>query len=75
MVVKLMDWSCNIYCIIISLSKGPMLELGGIVGLKVRLGQFASVELGELGKLGFDTIIFGLPSIKSYIHLSTFFVA
>jgi len=75
MVTKLMDWSCNIYCIIISLSKGPMLELGGIVGLKVRLGQFASVELGELRKLGLATIVFGLPSIKCYIHLSTFFVA
>jgi len=52
-----------------------MLELGGIVGLKVRLGQFALVEFGKLGKLGLVTIVFGLPSIKSYIHLNTFFVA
>jgi len=75
MVIKLMDWSCNIYCIIINLSKGPMLELGGIVGLKVRLGQFALMEFGKLGKLGLVTIVFGLPSIKSYIHSNTFFVA
>jgi hypothetical protein len=49
-----------------------MLKLGGIVGLKIKLKQFASVELGELGP---TTTMHGFSLIKSYLCLSTFFVA
>jgi hypothetical protein len=51
MVVRFMDWNCNIFCLVIGLSKGPMMELGGIVGLKVRLGQSTLMELGKLREL------------------------
>jgi hypothetical protein len=56
-----MDWNYNISCLIIRLSKGPMLEQGGRVGLKARLGQFASMELREVG---LATIVLSLPLIK-----------
>ncbi len=49
-----------------------MLELGGIVGLKVKLRQFASMEVGKLRPM---TTIHGLPLIKFYLFFSTFFVA
>jgi hypothetical protein len=49
-----------------------MLELGGVVSLRVGLGQFALMELGEV----VPTIVLpGFPSIKSCFHLSTFLVA
>ncbi len=72
MVAKLLDWSCNKLCLIIGLSRGPVLELGGVASLKVGLVQFALMELGELGPI---TIVPNLPSIKSCLHLSTFLVA
>jgi hypothetical protein len=75
MVARLMDWSCKISCLIIGLSKGLMMELGGIVGLKARLGKSTLVELGKLGELGLVIVVPGLPSIKYYFRLSTFFVA
>jgi len=71
-VAKFLDWSCNIFCLIFGFSKGLMLELGGIIGLRVGLGKFASMELGELG---FTTIVPSLPTIKSCLCLSTFLVA
>jgi len=46
-----MDWNCNIFYLVIGLSKGLMMELGGIVGLKVKLGQSTLVELGKLKEL------------------------
>jgi hypothetical protein len=36
-----MDWNYNISCLVIGLSKGHILELDGIVGLKIRLKEFA----------------------------------
>jgi hypothetical protein len=72
MVARLLNWSCNISYLIIGLSKGLVLELGGITGLKVGLKQYALMELGELGSI---TIICSFPSIKFYFHLSTFLVA
>jgi hypothetical protein len=70
-----MDWSCKFSCLIIGLSKGLMMELGGIVGLKVRLGKSTLMELGKLRELGLAIIVPGFPSIKYYFRLSTFFVA
>jgi hypothetical protein len=78
MVARLMDWNCNIFCLVIGLSRNPMLKLGGVLGLRVGLGQSASMELGELGKLRELRPIIAipnLPSIKSYHHLSTFLMA
>jgi hypothetical protein len=49
MVATLLDWSCDIFCLVFGFSKSLLLELGGIVGLRVGIGQFASVELRELG--------------------------
>lgn len=57
MVARLLDWSYNISCLIIGLSRGPMQELGGITSLRARLGQFASMELEELRELGPTTTI------------------
>jgi hypothetical protein len=48
-----------------------MLELGGIIGLRVGLKQSTSMELGELGLV---TIVPSLSSIKFYLCLSTFLV-
>jgi hypothetical protein len=59
MVAILMDWSCKISCLVIGLSKGLMLELGGIVGLKARLGQSTLVELRELAELGLAIVVLG----------------
>lgn len=72
MVAILMDWSCKISYLVIGLSESLMLELGGIVGLKARLGQST---LEELGKLGLSIVVLGLPSIKYYFCLNTFLVA
>ncbi len=36
-----------------------MLELGGIVGLKARLGQSTLVELRELAELGLAIVVLG----------------
>ncbi len=52
MVARLLDCSYNISSLIIGLSRGPMQELGGITSLRARLGQFASMELGEVRELG-----------------------
>jgi hypothetical protein len=49
-----------------------MLELGEVGSLRVGLGQFALMELGELGS---TIYIHGLPSIKYHLHSSTFLVA
>jgi hypothetical protein len=72
MVARVLDCSCNISCLVISLSKGLMLELGGVTSLWARLGQFASMELK---KLGLAIIVLDFPSIKSYLCLTTFLVA
>jgi len=72
MVVRLLDWNRNISCLVINLSKGPMLELGGVASIRVGLGQYASMELG---KLGLATTISDFPSMICYICLSTFLVA
>lgn len=75
MVTRLLDWSYNISCLDIGLSRSPMLELGGVTNLKVGLGQFASMELGKLQKQRPTTIVPGLPSIKFCFCLNTFLVA
>ncbi len=49
-----------------------MLELGGVISLWAGLGQFASMELRDLG---LAIIVPNFPSIKSYLHLNTFLVA
>jgi hypothetical protein len=51
MVVRLLAWSCNISCLVIGLSMGPNMEVGGVHGLIVGLKQSTSMELGELGEL------------------------
>jgi hypothetical protein len=56
MVARLLDWGCNISDLVIGLSRGLMLELGGVPRLRVGLGQSA---LMELGKLGLVTIVLG----------------
>jgi len=56
MVARLLDWGCNISDLVIGLSRGPMLELGGVPRRRVGLGQSA---LMELGKLGLVTIVLG----------------
>ncbi len=45
-----------------------MLKLGGVVGLKVGLGQSTLVEGGELGELRPISIVPNLPSTKSCIR-------
>jgi hypothetical protein len=75
MVVRFLDWNCNISYLVISLSKGLILELGAVVGLRVGLGQSTSMELRELGKLRPITIVPSLPSTKYCLHLSMFLVA
>ncbi len=49
-----------------------MLKLGGVAGLKARLGKSTSMELRNLG---LAIIVPNFPSIKSYLYLSTFFMA
>jgi len=49
-----------------------MLELGGVANLRAGLGQFALVELRELG---LTITIPSLPSIKSCFCLNMFLVA
>ncbi len=72
MAVRLLDWSCSISCLVFGFSKGPLLELGEIVGLRVGLGQSALVELGELRLI---TVVPGVPTIKSFLNLNMFLVA
>jgi hypothetical protein len=38
MVVRLLDWSCNVFCLVIGLSRSLMLDLGGVASLRVGLG-------------------------------------
>jgi hypothetical protein len=57
MVARLLYWGCNISDLIIGLLRSPMLELGGVVGLR-------QSTLMELGKLGLVTIVLGEITIK-----------
>jgi hypothetical protein len=72
MVARFSDWNCNIFYLIIGLSKGLMLELGGVASLRVGLRKSTSMELRELKPI---IVVPSLPSTKFCLHLSMFIVA